>query len=194
MKFDFGANAFDTETFNSLRPTLVTHIYDNAMACHWFKEQHVSCQASGLCLNHSWLFVNWNCSHVAHWTSNRNTSTFVYENAFENVICTMTAFLLRFHCVQYIQISIYILYFGSTSRVPVWWVVDSQRHDDVIKWNIFRVTGLLCGEFTGHRWTGTKGSDAELLCVLWSAPEQKVEKTIVTPVIRDAVAPIMTSL
>ena len=23
-------------------------------------------------------------------------------------------------------------------------------HDDVIKWNIFRVTGHLCGEFTGH--------------------------------------------
>ena len=28
--------------------------------------------------------------------------------------------------------------------------------------NIFRVTGLLCGEFTGHRWiTRTKASDAE---------------------------------
>ena len=30
--------------------------------------------------------------------------------------------------------------------------------------NIFRVTGPLCGEFTGHRWIPlTKGSDAELL-------------------------------
>ena len=39
--------------------------------------------------------------------------------------------------------------------------------------NIFRVTGHLCGEFTGHRWTDrwihrTKVSDAEL----WSVPEQ----------------------
>ena len=25
-------------------------------------------------------------------------------------------------------------------------------HDDVIKWKLFRVTGHLCGEFTGHRW------------------------------------------
>ena len=33
--------------------------------------------------------------------------------------------------------------------------------------NIFRVTGHLCGEFTGRR---TKASDAEL-CFLWSAPE-----------------------
>ena len=38
-------------------------------------------------------------------------------------------------------------------------------HDDVIKWEYFRVTGPLCGEFTGHRWIPlTKASDAELCC------------------------------
>ena len=38
--------------------------------------------------------------------------------------------------------------------------------------NIFRVTGPLCGEFTGHRWIPhTKASDAELWCFLWSVPE-----------------------
>ena len=37
---------------------------------------------------------------------------------------------------------------------------------------IFRVTGPLCGEFTGHRWIPlTKASDAGLLCFLWFAPE-----------------------
>ena len=37
--------------------------------------------------------------------------------------------------------------------------------------NIFRVTGSLCGEFTGLRWIpNTKASDAELWCFLWSAP------------------------
>ena len=36
--------------------------------------------------------------------------------------------------------------------------------------NIFRVTGPLCGEFTGPRWIPhTKASDAELWCFLWSA-------------------------
>ena len=40
------------------------------------------------------------------------------------------------------------------------------------KGNIFRVTGLLCGEFTGPRWIPrTKASDAGLWCFLWSAPE-----------------------
>ena len=38
--------------------------------------------------------------------------------------------------------------------------------------NIFRVTGHLCGEFTGPRWLPrTKASDAELWCFLWSASE-----------------------
>ena len=38
--------------------------------------------------------------------------------------------------------------------------------------NIFRVTGPLCEEFTGHRWIPhTKVSDAELWCFLSSASE-----------------------
>ena len=60
--------------------------------------------------------------------------------------------------------------------------------------NIFRVTGPLCGEFTGPRWIPrTKASDAELWCFLWSASEYTVEKIIVRLVIWDAFAPIMTS-
>ena len=38
--------------------------------------------------------------------------------------------------------------------------------------NIFRVTGHLCGEFSGPLWIPrTKARDAELWCFLWSAPE-----------------------
>ena len=38
--------------------------------------------------------------------------------------------------------------------------------------NIFRVTGHLCGEFTGHRWIPhTKASDAEPWCFLSSASQ-----------------------
>ena len=43
--------------------------------------------------------------------------------------------------------------------------------------NIFRVTGPLWGESTGHRWIPhTKASDEELWCFIWSASEQTVEK------------------
>ena len=42
--------------------------------------------------------------------------------------------------------------------------------------NIFRVTGPLWGESTGHRWIPrTKASDAEIWCFLWSAPEETVK-------------------
>ena len=42
--------------------------------------------------------------------------------------------------------------------------------------SVFRVTGPLWGEFTGHRWIPlTKASDAELWCFIWSAPEWTVE-------------------
>ena len=61
--------------------------------------------------------------------------------------------------------------------------------------NIFRVTGLLCVEFTGDRWIPhTKDRDAELWCFLWSAPEPTDEQTMETSVIWDVIALIMTSL
>ena len=51
-------------------------------------------------------------------------------------------------------------------KVPVMRMMKSSNG------NIFRVTGHLCGEFTGPRWIPhTKAGDAELWCLLWSAPE-----------------------
>ena len=47
------------------------------------------------------------------------------------------------------------------------WLIQITSSDG----NIFPVTGLLCGEFTDHRWIPlTKASNAELWCFLWSAP------------------------
>ena len=71
------------------------------------------------------------------------------------------------------------------------WYIDKMYHtihENVMTWthfphmmtssngNIFRVTGHLCGKFTGPRWIPcTKASDAELWCFLWSATELTVE-------------------
>ena len=48
------------------------------------------------------------------------------------------------------------------------------RNDDVIKWKHLPRYGPLWGELTGHRWIPiTKATDAELWCLIWSAPEQQ---------------------
>ena len=45
--------------------------------------------------------------------------------------------------------------------------------------NIFRVTGPLWGESTGHRWIPfTKASDGEFWYFLWSAPEKRLSKKL----------------
>ena len=59
--------------------------------------------------------------------------------------------------------------------------------------NIFRVTGPLRGESTGHRWIPlTEASDAELWCFIWLAPEQMAEQTVKILVIRDTMELITT--
>ena len=61
--------------------------------------------------------------------------------------------------------------------------------------NVFRLTGLLRGESTGHQCIPlAKASNAELWYLLRSAPEQTAQQTIETPVIWDSIALIMTSL
>ena len=61
--------------------------------------------------------------------------------------------------------------------------------------NIFHATGLLWGEFPGHRGIPlTKANDAQLWCFLLSTPERTVEQKMETPVIWDAITLIMTSL
>ena len=68
-------------------------------------------------------------------------------------------------------------------------------HDDVIKWKNFpRYWPFVKGIHRAAVDSPHKGSDAELWCFLWSAPEQTVAQAIETPVIWDAIAFIMTSL
>ena len=49
----------------------------------------------------------------------------------------------------------YASYHSSRQQVRIFLYGKPENkveHDDVIKWKIFRVTGPLCGEFTGPRW------------------------------------------
>ena len=112
-----------------------------------------------------------------------------------SLICARTnAYItITFHLIT--NWNYYLLYFFS----DVW---DQQSMYDIhwcmmtsLSRNIFRVTDLLCGEFTGQRWLPrTKGSDAELWCFLWSASDPTFEQTMETPVVWDAITLIIKSL
>ena len=112
-------------------------------------------------------------------------------------------------CLRHVQLK-YILGFNIIYRwcfvlmIVHFWLVSagwplsmmSERNRKIMmtssNGNIFRVTGLLRGEFTGQR--RIPRTKAKLWCFLWSASEPTVEQTIETPVIWDAIALIMTSL
>ena len=63
----------------------------------------------------------------------------------------------------------YVYIISNNGLSPVWWQAIAMMSSNG---NIFRITGPLCGEFTGHRWIPlTKASGAELCFFLWFAPE-----------------------
>ena len=62
--------------------------------------------------------------------------------------------------------------FMAAAFLNHWWAKQSTRMMTSSNGSIFRVTGHVCGEFTGPRWIPhTKASDAELWCLLWSVSE-----------------------
>ena len=79
----------------------------------------------------------------------------------------------RSQCVQWARSlwQVYVIDYKHGSRYVCFVVIRDPHfqddiHDDVINGTIFRVTGPLCGEFTGHRWIPrTKSSGEELWCL-----------------------------
>ena len=78
--------------------------------------------------------------------------------------------------------------------------VQITRDDNVISMmtspngDIFRVTGPLWRESTGHRWIPSQNPGTLSFDIFLSAPEQAVGQTLETLVIWDAIALLMTSL
>ena len=68
-------------------------------------------------------------------------------------------------------LEMYFVLFGNKTTTTTTTITTTKR-DLPSNGNIFRVIGLLCGDFSGHRWIPlTKASDGEIWCFLSSAPE-----------------------
>ena len=125
-------------------------------------------RATGLCEGNSPVTGEF----PAQWASNaENVSIWWRHHDKSKTLALPRQWRIRASYVQ-IHILLYILHFDGP---PLCWnirrlvflimMTSSNR-------NIFRVTGHLCGDFTGQRWIPpTKASDAELWCFFWSASE-----------------------
>ena len=96
-------------------------------------------------------------------------STFYKKNSGESLIKTKSFSLTKMHFIMWAKCRPFCSGIDMSNfnlcHIPMWNMMTSSNG------NIFRVTGPLCREFTGHWWIPlTKASDAELWCFLWSAP------------------------
>ena len=111
---------------------------------------------------------NWPCSNetwlsLAYYSFNRDQRVWVLSRFIQlesqGHINPMKIQIKGWNMIPYYQITLVVLH------GPVYMMTSSNG-------NIFRITGPLCREFTGHRWIPRiMASDAELWCFLWSTSE-----------------------
>ena len=79
------------------------HICINNLGHYWFRKWLVAWSAPSHYLNQCWNIVNWNFGNKLQWNFNQNFNIFIQENAFENVICEMSAILSRPHVLTLVS-------------------------------------------------------------------------------------------
>ena len=66
----------------------------------WFRHWLGTCSVPSLCLNHCWPILNRTLWNKPQWNLNQNIQLFFQQNAFENVVCKMSAILFQSLCVK----------------------------------------------------------------------------------------------
>ena len=126
----------------------------------WFRKWLGDNQAVSHYLNQCWpSSLTHICATRWRWVAHKPPFYLFADDIFK-------AIFFNENCCILVQISLQFISRGPTDGT----MMTSSNG------TIFRVTGPLCGEFTGPRWIPrTKASDAELWCFLWSASEWTVE-------------------
>ena len=128
-----------------------------------------------------WNIVNWTPGNKLQGDLNR--SIFIPENTFGNVVYNMAAILCRPRCVNWLWgRCLWSTQLLRANGVKTRAGVATMAHTSCCimtssNGNIFRVTGPLGGEFTGHRWIPrTKASDAEAWCFFGLCLNKRLSK------------------
>ena len=71
-----------------------THICVSKLGHHWFRYALVTSSAPSHYMNQCWNIVNCTLGNIFQWHLNQNTTIFVTENAFENIVRKMSTIFL----------------------------------------------------------------------------------------------------
>ena len=128
----------------------------DAVSCYWFAQYNT-------------LYLVWSVSRSIQWSKG------LWASTGETTLLDNTMTFISPYITGSNRKTMGMILYTVTSGKHVFVTSDNLYaahlyHDDVIKWKKNRVTGLLCGDFTGHRWIPiTKASFSELWYFLWSA-------------------------
>ena len=86
----------------SLRPS-DAYIWVIKLGHHWFRWWLVAWPAPSHYLKQYWNNVNWTTRNKFQWNFNQNTTIFIKENAFENVVCKVSTIFTRPQCLKTID-------------------------------------------------------------------------------------------
>ena len=174
-----------TRHFNPLRP-------NDAYICINMPHlgEIMACRHQTIILTNADILDNWTPGNIFQRNPNKNAINFIKKShlkisANRLQFCLSLDVLTFYMAVGYVVLSaiicttILVSYLSAQSMKighPQASFTDTRSSVEIMmtsaNGNIFRVTGPLCGEFTGHRWIPrTKASDAEPWCFLWSARE-----------------------
>ena len=84
-------------------PLMVPHICVSELGQHWFRWWLVACIVPSHYLNQGCIMTNWTLTNKRKWNFNKNTTVFIYDNAFENVIYEMVVILFRGRRVNHLH-------------------------------------------------------------------------------------------
>ena len=125
------------------------------------------------------------CAWINNWVNNRKARylrrnrthydvTVMWTSSWSSLAISNYLLLLSMYITDNIHTLIQYPIRYVYNFVVVLWLQDHMMTSS--NGNIFRITGLLCGEFTDLRWIPrTKASNADLWYFLWSAPNWTVE-------------------
>ena len=117
--------------FNKSIPTLLTVISGKTLTRlpiwliilghHWYRQWLAAWLIPSHYLSQWWLIVNWTLRKKLHFHFKQDIKLFIQQNAFENVICKMSAILGGFYISTVPLYSVFILYSHANWQQVLSW-------------------------------------------------------------------------